>query len=82
MTSRYKARSRKKEIDQENLVELEQVNQDLREFKDKIILKYSITYSKTRIAEHLQCMIDLIDKRIIRKIGGDHNGETSDKCLL
>lgn len=50
MTSRYKDRSRKKEIDQENLVELEQMNQGLREFKDKIILKYSITYSKTRIA--------------------------------
>lgn len=53
MTSRYNTRSRKKEIDQENMIELEQINY-LRELKHKTILKYSITYSRTRIVELLQ----------------------------
>lgn len=71
MTSRYNTRSRKKEIDQENMIELEQINY-LRELKHKIILKYSITYSRTRIVELLQGMIDLIEKIII-KISGETN---------
>lgn len=72
MTSRYNTRSRKKEIDQENMIELEQINY-LRELKHKIILKYSITYSRTRIVELLQWMIDLIEKITIRKSGETNN---------
>lgn len=41
---------------------------DLKEFKDKLIQKYYISYSKNRIVETTQRIIDLICKRIKRKV--------------
>lgn len=62
-------RKRRREIDKEDPLELEKMIKDLKALKDDIILKYSVSYSRSRIVDSIQGTIDLITERKIRMTG-------------
>ena len=67
MIDSYRRKSKRKETEEKDIVQLEEMVRDLKEFKDKLILKYNISYSRGSIVETTQGIIDLIHKRIKRK---------------
>lgn len=62
-------RKRRREIDKEDPLELEKMIKDLKALKDDIILKYYVSYSRSRIVDSIQGTIDLITERKIRMTG-------------
>lgn len=62
-------RKRRREIDKEDPLELEKMIKDLKALKDDIILKYSVSYSRSRIVDSIQGTIYLITERKIRMTG-------------
>lgn len=63
----YRTKSRKKDRKEETLDKLHILINDLQEFKGKTIQRYPIVYSRIRIVENTQGLIDMIKGRIIRK---------------
>lgn len=60
----YRTKSRMTYANQEELAEVEAMIKNLKEFKYNIIMKYLVTYSRSRIVENMLGLIDLISKRI------------------
>lgn len=64
MEGLYRTKSRMTYANQEELAKLEAMIKNLKEFKYNIIMKYLVTYSRSRIVENMLGLIDLISERI------------------
>lgn len=63
----YWPKSRKTKTSKENIDELHNMLEELQEFKTNIILKYSISYTRSTIVENIQGLIDFVKARVKKK---------------
>ena len=64
MSELYRKKSKRNEIEEEDIEQLKEIIKDLKEFKDHIIHRNYIIYTRNKIIETSQGIIVLISKRL------------------